>query len=876
MIMRPDGSMNVAYSTSPTDRNVSVVTPITGMPSSEVFRSVNVQDSKLVAILFGGMMPMQEGRGLVFDVLGLTGGFTMGVIVPDVSKTAPPGTVGIGLVYLSLHTVTRVLIINAMKLKAQFPGSQPRLFTVIASSWIADKMKASGAPEAQWRVFDDTGILTGASAGRLTGTTTDPTKPFRAIRASESDDVIIRDLALAYNDSFDSHPGFQGIRFDINGTETTYFTSVVRYNQAPGVDWFIVVAIDQRSVTGEVQDSILMSSLHSQAESERIEEDIAESKKVTFIVIGCIALVLMVTGVAVAKVLMTPIVKIQNAMWKVASLDLDDLAIGPQSVFHEARLMQQHFLKMVQCLQEYRAFVPQSLLADNGGTVAVRVVDPPTGRLAIMFTDIQGSTMLWKVGNEEMDEALELHNDLIRAACAAHKGYEVKTIGDAFMVAFSSPVSAVACALRIQQDLAAATWPQGLPLPKAGLVVRIGVHYGEAITEENPLTRRTDYRGSTVNIASRVEGMAKGGTVCVTEAVADVAQDAAKKLGSPVTVPLGPKELRGQGLCNLFLMAPASMAHRMTDETTDCAQVRASKLDGETASVGSKASSGGTEKTDTSVLRLQQRMGLQLARSVGCVVVCRVNTAKLPDSGRQDSMNMAVKGAFDAAHATDGVLGSLFGNMIVVSWNAAKKCNMSSLAALTFVSCMHQRTHQYMNAGIAFGGLLHGNVGTSKSRFATVVGFPLSAAVATASLSRRMNRFAVFADCSGNSHGLRDSIRDYSGCLRLLDVWLEKNERMRVLVFAVMTDQLSSALACTGGGTGDENTVTDAVTDFFTPDTEKSSKAFSQLQSMSAANPGDKLLETAVQMYTNCVTPCTYRIEVDFDQPPCEWTSSVK
>ncbi len=72
------------------------------------------------------------------------------------------------------------------------------------------------------------------------------------------------------------------------------------------------------------------------------------------------------------------------------------------------------------------------------------MVQAPTGTVTLVFTDIQGSTALWEHFGDDFKALLDLHNALFRAAIAAAGGYEVKTEGDAFMVAFQDAGSAVA------------------------------------------------------------------------------------------------------------------------------------------------------------------------------------------------------------------------------------------------------------------------------------------------------------------------------------------------------------------------------------------------------------------------------------------------
>jgi class 3 adenylate cyclase len=76
--------------------------------------------------------------------------------------------------------------------------------------------------------------------------------------------------------------------------------------------------------------------------------------------------------------------------------------------------------------------------------------------VTLVLTDVQGSTSLWERAPELMREALRVHDDVLRRLLATHRGYEVRTEGDAFVCAFADPVDAALFCLRAQETLAAA------------------------------------------------------------------------------------------------------------------------------------------------------------------------------------------------------------------------------------------------------------------------------------------------------------------------------------------------------------------------------------------------------------------------------------
>ncbi len=148
-----------------------------------------------------------------------------------------------------------------------------------------------------------------------------------------------------------------------------------------------------------------------------------------------------------------------------------------------------------------------------------------------MFTDMVGYTALGQ-RNEALSLALvEEQRKLIRPLLDRHNGREVKTIGDAFLVEFSSALDAVRCAYDIQR----AAREFNISLPEDRRVhLRIGVHLGDIVESEG------DIWGDAVNVASRVEPLAEDGGVCITRQVYDHVHN---KFELPL-VSLGPKAMK--------------------------------------------------------------------------------------------------------------------------------------------------------------------------------------------------------------------------------------------------------------------------------------------------------------------------------------------
>jgi class 3 adenylate cyclase len=130
----------------------------------------------------------------------------------------------------------------------------------------------------------------------------------------------------------------------------------------------------------------------------------------------------------------------------------------------------------------------------------------PDGTVTLLFSDIENSTARTaELGDAKWMELLREHNTIVREQLAAHGGYEVKSMGDGFMLAFGSSLDGLRCAIAMQQAFAERNAAADQPLR-----VRIGLHTGEAIKEAD------DFFGTHVNLAARVGGAALGDEILVS------------------------------------------------------------------------------------------------------------------------------------------------------------------------------------------------------------------------------------------------------------------------------------------------------------------------------------------------------------------------
>jgi adenylate cyclase len=125
-----------------------------------------------------------------------------------------------------------------------------------------------------------------------------------------------------------------------------------------------------------------------------------------------------------------------------------------------------------------------------------------------------------------------LRSDLIDPTIAVHHGRIVKRTGDGSVVEFRSVVDAVRCAMELQNGMVERN--AGLP-PDRRIEFRIGVHLGDVVVEGDG-----DLMGDGVNIAARLEGIAKPGAICLSE---DAYRQVKARLDLPVA-DLGPTQLK--------------------------------------------------------------------------------------------------------------------------------------------------------------------------------------------------------------------------------------------------------------------------------------------------------------------------------------------
>src|SRR2546423_1830067 len=133
------------------------------------------------------------------------------------------------------------------------------------------------------------------------------------------------------------------------------------------------------------------------------------------------------------------------------------------------------------------------------------MLDFPTGTITLLFTDIEGSTLLLQHVGEQYSRVLAQCRQVLRTAFQQFHGHEVDTQGDACFFAFARATDAVSAAVAAQRAFASHAWPEVV------VRVRIGLHTGE------PQRTTEGYVGLDVHLAARIMSVGHGGQVLLSQ-----------------------------------------------------------------------------------------------------------------------------------------------------------------------------------------------------------------------------------------------------------------------------------------------------------------------------------------------------------------------
>jgi class 3 adenylate cyclase len=216
--------------------------------------------------------------------------------------------------------------------------------------------------------------------------------------------------------------------------------------------------------------------------------------------------------------------------------DDDRISAGPPAAPGIVRVSNRCRRQLTLIVEE-RAWVRDALTADRitalqafrdlFASEALRAGDDVgIGEIALMFTDLKGSTAFYeRVGDAKAYRLVREHFAFLAARIRENSGAIVKTIGDAVMAAFADPGDAVRAALAIQQKVADFNAGHG----GEAIVIKLGLHKGPCIAVT--LNERLDYFGSTVNLAARLQTQSLGGDIVLSQVLAEDPAVAAVLLG---------------------------------------------------------------------------------------------------------------------------------------------------------------------------------------------------------------------------------------------------------------------------------------------------------------------------------------------------------
>jgi class 3 adenylate cyclase len=157
--------------------------------------------------------------------------------------------------------------------------------------------------------------------------------------------------------------------------------------------------------------------------------------------------------------------------------------------------------------------VDAAAAGDDEALKDLRMAAATDGTVTIAFTDIEGfSSITERLGSRRAADLLSEHNDLIRGEVATSGGYEVKSQGDGFMLAFNGATRALRCAVGIQRGFARYNGSHA----EVPVRVRIGMHTGEAIRSAD------DFLGGAVILAARITREASGGEILVSSVLKEL------------------------------------------------------------------------------------------------------------------------------------------------------------------------------------------------------------------------------------------------------------------------------------------------------------------------------------------------------------------
>ena len=579
--------------------------------------------------------------------------------------------------------------------------------------------------------------------------------------------------------------------FFLSGLHPTHHSTATIHADHPH-PWKLCIAVDQTYAQREADTSTALTrSLRDRALSDL--DDVDTGGAVYVVVPGVFVCILMGAQMVFVYIVIRKVTYLMHMLaLEIHALALFDLDSADEHYIADSSLLGVDIDEAVGVRKAvdhlavnmggYKQFLPTPISNPLATQRKESTTPPPglnSGEAAIVFTDIVGSTMMWESSYEGMHRGLIMHNEVIRYCISSHGGYEVKTIGDSFMVAFDSLVSGVCFAVMVQESLAACDWDDTLNLGQSdGIMVRIGATVGSVSVQTNTVTQRSDYFGPTVNMAARLEGICTKGAVAVLE---DALQ--ALRVNDVRVIHLGRKKVKGiQENVFVVLLVPLNIP------------LREERIEAELGLKGLELE-GGSLLTLTAELELMENSArsshrssigsssivstkplVRRTRALSTTSSCGVPMALVPQSSQSISLrldtaasatlalvecvfmdnknsesiclflNRALCRVFSIVDLSLGRVISVCGAGAIVGWNISNPAPNHVEAGLRLVSQLRRNnTDEAMRCGVATGRVMSGYIGDSHKRFHTAVGGCMRAAIRCCARCEVLGCTAIFA-----------------------------------------------------------------------------------------------------------------------------------
>eukprot|EP01060_Flectonema_neradi_P036299 TRINITY_DN693_c0_g1_i1.p1 TRINITY_DN693_c0_g1~~TRINITY_DN693_c0_g1_i1.p1 ORF type:complete len:1279 (+),score=208.24 TRINITY_DN693_c0_g1_i1:83-3919(+) len=504
-------------------------------------------------------------------------------------------------------------------------------------------------------------------------------------------------------------------------------------------------------------------------------DDSRESARHLSIIITCLGVWF---SVALTLVLMGPIIGLSAELEKVRLLDLDYLSAG-SSIITETAALLSSFSSMCNTVAQCKVFLPDVIIesADKLEYVPPPAVGRahPSREVAIVFTDVESSTSLWESLQRIMRTSLAIHNQVVRSKIQeSETGYEVKTVGDSFMIVFQNAVESVKFALAVQESLFAVdTWPKDLlshPCSSQnqqegwnGLRIKIGIHFGSVDKEKNPTTGRAEYYGPTVNLAARIQQGTPGGAIGLSDQTYQIVTENPDSYCLHFYVPECVAYIRDTD-CSFPLLLPTALRQR-EHVISDSLSVR-NYDDDDVQSISSQHDYDELRRSRSRDLRppLQERLAKTVA-SCGNVMIEGISMHEL---------RKVLSCVETCASRTNGQILSVRDTSIVLTWATAKVDFDHLHNSIRFVGHFKKSISDPRSAhiGICSGNVMCGNFGKIQ-RFNMVIGMAVDTAHLAAIGAMKLGVLSLVTTTIGGVmlHNLHDFRTQHPTLLRLVDFW---------------------------------------------------------------------------------------------------------